>query len=156
MISPAPSPPTRVCLEVLLPPMKRQWILMVGIPSLKIFIYMYNFIDILFLAEPPSYQSLFRQFSSQLSDTDYQSRSIGRILCSLLCVLLSSCVGILILLSAILTIIIVLGIPVSMIVMGSIHLQDCPAQRFIPIFLILSGILTFKVYDCLFQYKSIS
>jgi len=32
-----------------------------------------------------------------------------------------------------------LGIPVTMIIFGYIHVNDCPAERFIPIYLIVGG-----------------
>ena len=69
---------------------------------------------------------------------------------SLLCLMLMSPTGLVILLSAALALLIILGVPLTMIIMGSVHHHDCPAQPFIPIFLILSGIKSSKVLKVLY------
>ena len=61
---------------------------------------------------------------------------------------MSSPIGFAIVVSAILAIIVILGAPFTMIIMGSLHLQDCPAKTYIPIFLIVSGKML-KVYHIL-------
>jgi hypothetical protein len=46
-------------------------------------------------------------------------------------------------------------IPIAMIVIGSIHLQDCPAEQYIPIWLIIMGAVSiFKsLLNCLYRAK---
>ena len=61
---------------------------------------------------------------------------------------MSSPIGFAIVVSAILAIIVILGAPFTMIIMGSLNLQDCPAKTYIPIFLIVSGKML-KVYPIL-------
>lgn len=90
---------------------------------------------------PPSYDSLYGQLKSVRNEAsgpgDYVSKSCG-ILCA-------SVIGTILLAP-------VLAIPIAMIVVGSIHLNDCPVERYIPIYLIVGGcfgalqtILTFSL-----------
>ena len=139
MTSPAQSPPTRACPQVRPHPMKRQRIQTVSEAFLLINILVDTWRFFLFPAEPPSYQSLFRQISLQLSQTESQGSSTLRILCGLLSLMVMSVSGLIVLISATLFIIVLIGAPLTMIIMGSLHIHDCPAQRFIPIFLIVSG-----------------
>ena len=67
---------------------------------------------------------------------------------------MSSPIGFAIVVSAILAIIVILGAPFTMIIMGSLNLQDCPAKTYIPIFLIVSGKML-KVYPIL-HYLAVS
>lgn len=39
-----------------------------------------------------------------------------------------------------------IGVPIAMITIGYIHLNDCPAERFIPIYLVVGGV--FAVFEC--------
>ena len=84
-------------------------------------------------AGPPSYQSLFQRISLQLSDAHSQRDRSG---CGRIVLVL---IGILILLFLILVISLIFGLPLGMITIGSIHLKDCPAHPYIPIFLIVAG-----------------
>jgi len=78
---------------------------------------------------PPSYDSIFGQMrrakeTSSGALTFFKALLViivGTIGCTI-------CVGL------------VLCIPVSMIVIGTIYLDDCPAERFIPIYLIVGGV----------------
>ena len=100
-----------------------------GIDLDKVNIYSEHFP---FSAGPPSYESLFRQISSQLSDAAQRNGSDFRKLIFVL-------VGLLIFMFVMFIISIVLGLPLSLITIGSIHLHDCPAQPNIPVFLIVAG-----------------
>lgn len=44
-----------------------------------------------------------------------------------------------------------LGIPVTMIIFGYIHVNDCPAERFIPIYLIVGGNPIFNYFFYLYR-----
>eukprot|EP00118_Oscarella_pearsei_P028767 m.2883 g.2883 ORF g.2883 m.2883 type:complete len:216 (+) comp8948_c0_seq1:120-767(+) len=77
---------------------------------------------------PPSYDSLFgrvkKQKESSTGHVDFFRR---------LCVLLGGTVVCTILIG------ICMALPVSMIVIGAIYLDDCPCKRYIPIYLIVAG-----------------
>ena len=78
--------------------------------------------------EPPSYDSLF----GRIRDTHKASRNFIDFLVKLL-ILLVGTIGCTIICS------ITVVIPVCMIVIGSIYFDECPAEPYIPIFLIVGG-----------------
>ncbi|XP_005112148.2 uncharacterized protein LOC101853426 [Aplysia californica] len=77
---------------------------------------------------PPSYDSLYGRMKAAKRESD---GTVG-FLKSFLVIILST-IGFTILLA------IFMAVPVSMIVMGSVYLDDCPAERMIPIYLIVAG-----------------
>lgn len=79
-------------------------------------------------AEPPSYDSLF----GRIRDTHKSSRNLIDFLAKLILLLLGT-IGCTVACS------ITVVIPVSMIIIGSLHLNDCPVEPNIPIFLIVGG-----------------
>jgi len=79
-------------------------------------------------AEPPSYDSLF----GRIRDTHKASRNFIDFLAKLLLLLLGT-IGCTIACS------VTVVIPICMIVIGSIHFNDCPAEPYIPLFLIVGG-----------------
>lgn len=85
-------------------------------------------------AEPPSYDSLF----GRIRDTHKASKNILDFIIKVLLLLLGT-IGCTIACS------ITIVIPVAMIVIGSVYFNDCPAEPYIPIFLIVGGTFsTFK------------
>ena len=102
----------------------------------------------IFLAEPPSYDSLF----GRIRDTHKASRNFIDFLARLLLLLLGksnlkkkvkkSPVSIFFFLGTIgctIACAVTVFIPICMIVIGSIHYNDCPAEPYIPLFLIVGG-----------------
>jgi len=87
-------------------------------------------------AEPPSYDSLF----GRIRDTHKASRNFIDFLAKLLLLLLGT-IGCTIACS------VTVVIPICMIVIGSIHFNDCPAEPNIPLFLIVGG--AFSVFKYL-------
>ena len=83
---------------------------------------------IVLTAEPPSYDSLF----GRIRDTHKASRNFIDFLAKLLLLLLGT-IGCTIACS------VTVVIPICMIVIGSIHFNDCPAEPYIPLFLIVGG-----------------
>ena len=81
-----------------------------------------------FSAEPPSYDSLF----GRIRDTHKSSRNFIDFLAKLLLLLLGT-IGCTIACG------VTVFIPICMIVIGSIHFHDCPAEPYIPLFLIVGG-----------------
>ncbi|XP_077976385.1 transmembrane protein 272-like isoform X1 [Styela clava] len=79
-------------------------------------------------APPPSYDSLF----GQIKDAKDKSTGSADFLKSV-CFIIFSTIGFTIFIA------IMLCIPVSMIVIGAINLNNCPLERFIPIWLIVAG-----------------
>eukprot|EP00088_Acartia_fossae_P032724 TRINITY_DN3347_c0_g1_i10.p1 TRINITY_DN3347_c0_g1~~TRINITY_DN3347_c0_g1_i10.p1 ORF type:complete len:308 (-),score=6.52 TRINITY_DN3347_c0_g1_i10:457-1380(-) len=79
-------------------------------------------------AEPPSYDSLF----GRIRDTHKASKNVIDFLVKVLLLLLGT-IGCTIACS------ITIVIPVAMIVIGSVYFNDCPAEPYIPIFLIVGG-----------------
>lgn len=80
-------------------------------------------------APPPSYQSLF----GQVREVHKSSSGVLDFLRSVILLLLGT-LGCSILVGV--TVI----IPVSMIVIGTTYLSDCPAEKYIPIFLVMGGV----------------
>ncbi|XP_050038820.1 transmembrane protein 272-like isoform X1 [Dermacentor andersoni] len=80
-------------------------------------------------APPPSYQSLF----GQVREVHKASSGVIDFLRSIILLLLGT-LGCTILVGV--TVI----IPVSMIVIGTTYLNDCPAEKYIPIFLVMGGV----------------
>ncbi|KAK6173820.1 hypothetical protein SNE40_017211 [Patella caerulea] len=77
---------------------------------------------------PPTYDSLY----GKIKDVKKKSTGVADFLMKILETLVSTmCFTILLG--------IVIAIPISMIAIGSIHLSDCPAERYIPIYLIVAG-----------------
>lgn len=87
-------------------------------------------------AEPPSYDSLF----GRIRDTHKASRNVIDFLVKVILLLLGT-IGCTIACS------ITIVIPVAMIVVGSVYFHDCPAEPYIPIFLIVGG--SFSVFKYL-------
>ena len=87
-------------------------------------------------AEPPSYDSLF----GRIRDTHKSSRNLVDFLAKLVLLLIGT-IGCTI--ACGLTVI----IPVCMIIIGAIHLHDCPVEPCIPIFLIVGGKMDTKSSD---------
>jgi len=87
-------------------------------------------------AEPPSYDSLF----GRIRDTHKASRNFIDFLAKLLLLLLGT-IGCTIACG------VTVFIPICMIVIGSIHFHDCPAEPYIPLFLIVGG--AFSVFKYL-------
>ena len=79
-------------------------------------------------AEPPSYDSLF----GRIRDTHKASRNVIDFVVRVIILLLGT-IGCTIACS------ITIVIPVCMIVIGSVYFHDCPAEPYIPIFLIVGG-----------------
>ena len=82
----------------------------------------------LFSAEPPSYDSLF----GRIRDTHKASRNVIDFVVKVILLLLGT-IGCTIACS------ITVVIPFCMIVIGSVYFHDCPAEPYIPIFLIVGG-----------------
>lgn len=87
-------------------------------------------------AEPPSYDSLF----GRIRDTHKASRNVIDFVIKVILLLLGT-IGCTIACS------ITVVIPVCMIVLGSVYFHDCPAEPYIPIFLIVGG--SFSVFKYL-------
>jgi len=87
-------------------------------------------------AEPPSYDSLF----GRIRDTHKASRNVIDFVVRVIILLLGT-IGCTIACS------ITIVIPVCMIVIGSVYFHDCPAEPYIPIFLIVGG--SFSVFKYL-------
>ena len=79
-------------------------------------------------AEPPSYDSLF----GRIRDTHKASRNVIDFVLNVTLLLLGT-IGCTIACS------ITVVIPFCMIVIGSVYFHDCPAEPYIPIFLIVGG-----------------
>ena len=79
-------------------------------------------------AEPPSYDSLF----GRIRDTHKASRNVIDFVVKVILLLLGT-IGCTIACS------ITVVIPFCMIVIGSVYFHDCPAEPYIPIFLIVGG-----------------
>ena len=94
--------------------------------SFKMIKYMYV------SAEPPSYDSLF----GRIRDTHKASRNVIDFVLNVTLLLLGT-IGCTIACS------ITVVIPFCMIVIGSVYFHDCPAEPYIPIFLIVGGNLSF-------------
>ncbi|XP_076118253.1 transmembrane protein 272-like isoform X1 [Mytilus galloprovincialis] len=77
---------------------------------------------------PPSYDSIYGQLKEARHTTDgnvsFAKRGFTIILGSTICTIL---------------LVLFLSIPIACIVIGSLYLHDCPAQRLIPIYLIVAG-----------------
>ena len=78
--------------------------------------------------DPPSYDSLF----GRILDTRKTSRNLADFLLRLLVLLLGT-IGCTVACS------VTVVIPVAMIVVGAMHFHDCPAEPYIPVFLIVGG-----------------
>lgn len=87
-------------------------------------------------AEPPSYDSLF----GRIRDTHKASRNFIDFLARLLLLLLGT-------IGCTIACAVTVFIPICMIVIGSIHYNDCPAEPYIPLFLIVGG--AFSVFKYL-------
>ncbi|XP_045204660.1 transmembrane protein 272-like [Mercenaria mercenaria] len=80
------------------------------------------------MAPPPSYDSLYGKVKAAKAGSE------GNVdFCKKFFVILCGTIGCTIMLA------VVMAIPVAMIVMGAIHKDDCPAERMIPIYLIVGG-----------------
>lgn len=79
-------------------------------------------------APPPSYDSIF----GQIKDAKTKSSGGADFLKSV-CVIIFSTIGFTIFIA------ILLCIPVAMIVVGALNLDNCPLERFIPIWLVVAG-----------------
>lgn len=80
------------------------------------------------MAPPPSYESLYGKMKAA------KEQSEGNVdFCQKILVIFCSTIGCTIVLA------VVLAIPVTMIVLGAIHKDDCPVERMIPIYLIVGG-----------------
>lgn len=77
---------------------------------------------------PPSYESTFKRLKS----VKEESSGPGDCIQKFFTVLCGSVIGTV-------AIGLVLAIPLAMIIVGAIHLHDCPIERFIPIYLIVGG-----------------
>nr|XP_054755444.1 transmembrane protein 272-like [Lytechinus pictus] len=86
-------------------------------------------------AAPPSYDSLFGQIRSEREKHKNPVSFIG----SVFSILFNTCIVTLFLA-------IILAIPIAMVAIGSVYIHECPAQHFIPLYLIVMGLATiFKV-----------
>jgi hypothetical protein len=77
---------------------------------------------------PPSYESTF----NRLKSVKDESSGPGDCFQKFVTVLCGSVIGTI-------AIGLVLAVPLAMIIVGAIHLKDCPIERFIPIYLIVGG-----------------
>ena len=102
--------------------MKKLWIQMVK------FLFQNHPYFTYFVAEPPSYDSLF----GRIRDTHKASRNVIDFVVKVILLLLGT-IGCTIACS------ITVVIPFCMIVIGSVYFHDCPAEPYIPIFLIVGG-----------------
>ncbi|WAR00921.1 TM272-like protein [Mya arenaria] len=83
---------------------------------------------------PPAYDSTANNAPPKYTSPDAKTDSDGHVdFCKKLLIILCSTIGCTILIA------IVLAIPVTMIVMGAVHKDNCPAERMIPIYLIVGG-----------------
>ncbi|XP_038056533.1 transmembrane protein 272-like [Patiria miniata] len=78
--------------------------------------------------EPPSYSSVMQE----LKDAKKTSSGTLDFITKILTILINT-IAFTILMAVILI------VPIAMVVMGAVHIDDCPVQRLIPIFLIVSG-----------------
>lgn len=85
--------------------------------------------------EPPSYDSLF----GRILDTHKASRNLADFLLRLVLLLIGT-IGCTIACS------VTVVIPVVMIVVGAVHFGDCPAEPYIPVFLVVGGALLVVKY----------
>ena len=93
-------------------------------------------------AEPPSYDSLF----GRIRDTHKASRNVIDFVVKVILLLLGT-IGCTIACS------ITVVIPFCMIVIGSVYFHDCPAEPYIPIFLIVGGnFLHIKLINLILLY----
>ncbi|XP_067663619.1 transmembrane protein 272-like [Haliotis asinina] len=77
---------------------------------------------------PPTYESLYGRVKAAKTQSTGVPDFLKRFI-----LLLAGTIGCTILIG------LFMAIPVAMIVMGSIHLDNCPAERYIPIYLIVAG-----------------
>ncbi|VDI14155.1 Hypothetical predicted protein [Mytilus galloprovincialis] len=81
------------------------------------------------VAPPPSYDSLFGKLKQAKEESDgnvdFVKTCCGILVGSVAC---SICLGIF------------LAIPIAMIAVGATYLRDCPAEKMIPIYLIVAGV----------------
>ena len=104
--------------------MKRLWILTVSL----VLEGLISSLTTIPPAEPPSYDSLF----GRIRDTHKASRNVIDFVVKVILLLLGT-IGCTIACS------ITVVIPVCMIVIGSVYFHDCPAEPYVPIFLIVGG-----------------
>eukprot|EP00057_Strongylocentrotus_purpuratus_P004531 XP_003728885.1 PREDICTED: uncharacterized protein LOC587628 isoform X2 [Strongylocentrotus purpuratus] len=78
---------------------------------------------------PPSYQSIFGQIKSEKEKNANPVGFIGSVVKILLGTFIVT-----------LFMALMLAIPITMIAIGAVYLDDCPAERFIPIYLITMGV----------------
>ncbi|XP_076076604.1 transmembrane protein 272-like isoform X1 [Mytilus galloprovincialis] len=83
------------------------------------------------VAPPPSYDSLFGKLKQAKEESDgnvdFVKTCCGILVGSVACTI---CLGIF------------LAIPIAMIAVGATYLHDCPAEKMIPIYLIVAGVFT--------------
>lgn len=77
---------------------------------------------------PPAYDSIFGRLQSVKKDSKGPKDIVAKS-CNILC---ASVLGTIVLAP-------VLAVPIAMIAVGAIHLDDCPVERFIPIYLLVGG-----------------
>lgn len=77
---------------------------------------------------PPSYDSLFGKVKAVRNESSGNVDFVKKVM-----LLIFGTIGFTIFLG------IMLAIPIAMIVMGATHLDDCPAERYIPIYLVVGG-----------------
>ena len=94
----------------------------------------------LFSAEPPSYDSLF----GRIRDTHKASRNVIDFVVKVILLLLGT-IGCTIACS------ITVVIPFCMIVIGSVYFHDCPAEPYIPIFLIVGGNKSLSAHENMYK-----
>nr|XP_054755452.1 transmembrane protein 272-like [Lytechinus pictus] len=82
-------------------------------------------------AAPPSYESLFGQIRSEREKHKNPVSFIG----SVFWILFNTC-------TVTLFLAILLAIPIAMVAIGSVYIHECPAQHFIPLYLIVMGLAT--------------
>lgn len=80
------------------------------------------------MAPPPSYESLYGKIKAAQT-TSSNKVELGKNVC----VILLGTLGCTVMLA------VTLAIPITMIVIGAIYKDDCPRERFIPIYLIVAG-----------------
>eukprot|EP00057_Strongylocentrotus_purpuratus_P000852 XP_001184829.2 PREDICTED: uncharacterized protein LOC754214 isoform X2 [Strongylocentrotus purpuratus] len=78
---------------------------------------------------PPSYQSIFGQIKSEKEKNANPVGFIGSVVKILLGTFIVT-----------LFMALMLAIPITMVAIGAVYLDDCPAERFIPIYLITMGV----------------
>jgi hypothetical protein len=82
-----------------------------------------------FIEPPPEYDSLFGKIKAKRAESSGVSEFIAGVIAIILGTIgCTICIGC------------ILVIPITMVAIGSVYVYDCPRERFIPVYLIVSGV----------------